>query len=587
MLNTKSKTERKQLVELIVHYQLIQWIIKLYRLDPTLAFHYKNELHPSQESLQLMTGLVSLVQHNAPPPLSLNTSEVLLKLHEPQNIELWDSGNTMLAFWDISCQVTYSITQKLFSRKTSEPLQLLRWLKEVLSYRSAFLRKHNQEACIGVNSKVSQQLYTMLETVLLLFLRNTDTNAVQVAILCFRFLVTEAELVSNPAEPAGIPYVANLRAYRQLEEIGKMRLIGRAAQQKRIRSVLKDLVHTPGSALAWEDTYSSWRVSRTLLVAYHSPHSDPPPPDLIKGAESFPRTLMRRVNDSFIAKPATRIHEQLNEDSLQATLLNWTNMTGFLCSLAGVSTKSFQNYPLGILPGPPGGDTSVGSLPNTTATMPRVLDTIDGTTPTQIAPPQTSKVKRSSSYHGNRPKSIVAVPPQTTTRLANQESVRFSSSGESLASAEDPLSMKSSQTEGFIADMILLLSCDNESVGVNVRETVKEFISGELSPIIYPYLFHALQEELDRIVDHAQRLDVTDSNTVLVDQVVSIVQRIMDGKSEGGLENLSHVKMDQVLLGLLKYVINLDSNEEKSMTIKIKLCGLLQTVSILVYILYV
>lgn len=557
-------------MELIVHYQLIQWVIKLYRLDPTLAFHFKKE-GSVYDSLQLMTGLVSLVQHHAPPHLSLNTSEVLLKLHEPQNIELWDPNNTMSAFFDVSCQVTYFITQKLFSRKTTEPLQLLMWLREILYYRTAFLRKHNQEACLGVNSKVSQQLYTMLETVLLLFLRNTDTDAVQVAILCFKFLVIEADLVSSPTEPAGIPYAANLRPYKQLEEIGRMRLIGRAAQQKKIRNVLKDLVHTPGSALAWEDTYSSWRVSRSLLVAYHNPHHDPPPPDILKGAESFPRTLIRRVNDSFIARPPTRLHEQLNEDNLQATLLNWTSMTGFLCSLAGVSTKSFQSYPLGILPGTSStGDTPTpGSLP-TVGSTPRGLDSVDCIGPMA----HTSKVKRSSSYHGSRPKSV-AIPQ---ARLANQESVRFSSSGESLASVDDPLVAKSSQTEAFISDMILLLSCDNEAVGVNIRETVKEFVSGELSPIIYPHLFHGLQEELDRVVD-TQHLDITENNTVFVDQVVSIIQRIMDSKTEGGLDNLSHVKVDQILLALVRYVYSLDCREEKSLTIKIKLCALLQTVS--------
>ena len=570
MLNAKRSNERKQLVELIVHYQLIQWIIKLYRLDPSLAFHCEADKR-LQECLQLMTGLVSLVQHHAPPHLPLNASEVLLKLHKPKNIELWDPNNTMTAFWDISGQVTYSITLKLFSRKTSDPIQLLMWLHQILHYRTIFLRKHFHDASQGVNCKISQQLYTMLETVLLLFLRNTDIEAVQVAMSCFKYLVSEAELVTNPNEPAGVPFAANLRPYKQLEETSKALQIGRVAQQKRIRGILKDLVHTPGSALAWEDTYSSWRVSRSLLVAYHHPNHDPPPPDILKGAESFPRTLMRRVNDSFIARPGTtRLSEQLNEDNLQATLLNWTNMTGFLCSLAGVSTKSSQTYSVFLLPSAssPGNTTSSNDI----GTLPRNLhvDSVEYLAPMS----QTSKVKRSSSYHGSRPKSVAV----SQARLANQESVRFSSSGESLASADDPLAMKSSsQTEAFISEIIVLLSCDNEAVGLNIRETVKEFVSGDLSPIVYPYLFQGLQEELDRIMDE-EHLDITDSNTVFVDQVVSIVQRIMDSK-EGGLENVGHVKIDQVLLALVRYVHSLDCKEEKSLTIKIKLCGLLQIVS--------
>ena len=569
MLNAKRSQDRKNMVEMIVHYQLIQWLIKLYSLHPPLAFHSESENGCVQECLLLMNGLVSLVQHSAPPHLPLDASELLLKLHEPKNIELWHPHDTMSAFWDISGQVTYSITLKLFSRKTTDPKQLLRWLREILNYRILFLGKHPSEASQGVNCKISQQLYTMLETILLLFLRNTDIEAVQIAMSCFKYLVAEAELVTNPTEPTGVPYAPNIRSYKQLEEASHSLQIGRAAQQKRIRSILKDLVHTPGSALVWEDTYSSWRVSKSLLVSYHPlPHHETPPPDVVKGVESFPRTLMRRVNDSFVRQP-NRFHEQqLTEEDLQATLLNWTNMTGFLCSLAGVSTKSSQSYPVLLLPS---ATSSTGDI-STGTTLPRSLDTLEFTPSVQPY-----KVKRSSSYHGSRPKSV-AVPQ---VRLGNQESIRFSSSGESLSSSDDlgGNTWSSSQTESFINEVIALLSCENETVGANIRETITELVSGELSPVVYPYLFHCVQEELGRIYQTNQHhLDVTESNTVFVDQVVSILQRIMEGKTEGAFENLGHVKVDQLLLLLVRYVNSL-ALVEKSLTIKIKLCGLLQAVS--------
>jgi len=37
--------------------------------------------------------------------LQVRTSEVLLLLHQPENIELWDRRDPMTAFWDISGQV--------------------------------------------------------------------------------------------------------------------------------------------------------------------------------------------------------------------------------------------------------------------------------------------------------------------------------------------------------------------------------------------------------------------------------------------------------------------------------------------------
>ena len=57
------------------------------------------------ESLQLMTGLVSVIQHPSLPYIPLHVSDVLLTLHRPDNIELWDPHDTLSAFWEISNQV--------------------------------------------------------------------------------------------------------------------------------------------------------------------------------------------------------------------------------------------------------------------------------------------------------------------------------------------------------------------------------------------------------------------------------------------------------------------------------------------------
>ena len=565
MLNAKRNTERKNLVEMIINYQLTQWLIKLYKLHPSLAFYGEADEGNIQEGLLLMTGLVSLIQHSSPPHLPLNASEVLLKLHQPKNIELWYPKDSVTAFWEISGQVTYSITLKLFGRKTSDPIQLLKWLREILHYRISFLRKHTNDACQGASSKVSLQLYTMLETTLLLFLRNTDIEAVQIAMSCFKYLVTEAELVTNPAEPSSVPYAANIRSYKQLVELSQSPQIGRVQQQKRIRAILKDLVHTPGSALAWEDTYSSWRSSKSLLVSYHPHyHHEQPPPDVVKGAEFFPRTLMRHVPSSFVRQPPRSQDKELTEENLQATLLNWTNMTGFLCALAGVSTKSSQSYPCLVLASTP---TNPG---DSCSSLSRNLDASELVVPNN----QPYKVKRSSSYHGNRPKSVSV----SQSKLGNQESVRFSSSGESLSSDDQGYNSRN-QTESFIKEVIALLSCENESVGINIRQTVTELVSGELSPVVYPYLFHCLQEELGRVYQSDNvHLELTESNTVFVDQVESILQRIMEGKTEGAFENLGHVKVDQLLMLLVRYANSLDL-VEKSLTMKIKLCALLQGVS--------
>jgi len=44
MLQAKGKTERKNLVEMITNYQLIMGLIKLFSLDPMLAFSPSKEV---------------------------------------------------------------------------------------------------------------------------------------------------------------------------------------------------------------------------------------------------------------------------------------------------------------------------------------------------------------------------------------------------------------------------------------------------------------------------------------------------------------------------------------------------------------
>lgn len=56
-------------------------------------------------------------------------------------------------------------------------------------------------------------------------------------------------------------------------------------------------------------------------------------------------------------------------------------------------------------------------------------------------------------------------------------------------------SSRTSQTQAFITELMQLLRCDSEAIGVQIRETVKELVSYELSPLVYPYLFQCMMED--------------------------------------------------------------------------------------------
>ena len=72
----------------------------------------------------------------------------------------------------------------------------------------------------------------------------------------------------------------------------------------------------------------------------------------------------------------------------------------------------------------------------------------------------------------------------------NTHQHRGSTSSESNADAP-----RISQTQSFVDELMQLLRCDNEAVGVQLRETVKEMVSYELSPPVYSYLFQCMTDE--------------------------------------------------------------------------------------------
>ena len=104
-----------------------------------------------------------------------------------------------------------------------------------------------------------------------------------------------------------------------------------------------------------------------------------------------------------------------------------------LLELAGVLSTNFHNQPQQTAT-----ITSTSTLPfNATGSLETEGNFI-------------SRGKRSNSLHSSRPRSVIA-----PSRSALAESSRFSSSGESLASSEEPSSNRgTSQTETFIVELI-------------------------------------------------------------------------------------------------------------------------------------
>ena len=89
--------------------------VRLIHADPMLMLNPQGKpAHEVQSStLELINGLVSLVQNPTIPDVSNEAMDALLVLHQPEKIEMWNPEAPINTFWDLSSQVIlFSISQK-------------------------------------------------------------------------------------------------------------------------------------------------------------------------------------------------------------------------------------------------------------------------------------------------------------------------------------------------------------------------------------------------------------------------------------------------------------------------------------------
>lgn len=131
--------------------------------------------HEIQSStLELINGLVSLVHQPTMSDIAYEAMEALLVLHHPDKIKAWNPEAPMNTFWDVSSQVLFSISQKLIQHQIVNYTCILKWLREILICRNAFLAQNKDYANVGSQIAVCKQAHIKLEVCLDLQFRFTD-----------------------------------------------------------------------------------------------------------------------------------------------------------------------------------------------------------------------------------------------------------------------------------------------------------------------------------------------------------------------------------------------------------------------------
>lgn len=100
------------------------------------------------------------------PDIAHEAMEALLVLHHPDKIRAWNPEAPISTFWDISSKVLFSISQKLIQHQIANYTDILKWLREILMYRNAFLQRNKDYANVGSEVAICKQAHIKLEVYL-------------------------------------------------------------------------------------------------------------------------------------------------------------------------------------------------------------------------------------------------------------------------------------------------------------------------------------------------------------------------------------------------------------------------------------
>ncbi|XP_023313063.1 neurofibromin isoform X5 [Anoplophora glabripennis] len=493
---------------------LLLYMVRLVHADPMLMLNNQGKAgHEIQSStLELINGLVSLVHQPTMPEVAQEAMEALLVLHHPEKIEMWNPEAPINTFWDVSSQVMFSISQKLIQHQIMNYTDILKWLREILICRNAFLSKHKEYANLGSSIAICKQAHIKLEVVFFMYLWSIDMDAVLVAMSCFALLCQEAEIRCGSDEVTVTYLVPNYHVYQELAQASTVLTTGRAALQKRIMALLRKIEHcVNGVQPAWEETFMNWNGMCKNLSSYPKAKTED------GQMEPFHRSMGKR-----------RASHQNSEHELEQEQINeWANMTGFLCALGGVCLQ--RKSP--------------------------------------------SRPTLSTSAHSSL--SSMTISSIGSGSLGEQSmSSRKSNTLQSQQNPQDQ--RQYCPVTSFVDLLLRLLVCNNEKFGAQIQKHVKELVGHEMSSALYPILFEQIKSIVDKFFDQQGQVVVNEVNTQFIEHIIFIMKNILDcTKNDQPSEHLGVTSIEGMMLAIVRYVRHLDMTVH-AIHIKTKLCQLVE-----------
>ncbi|XP_033102145.1 neurofibromin-like, partial [Anneissia japonica] len=327
---TLNPTRLKSPDELPSNKQLLLWLVRLIHADPKFMLQNTGRQgHEMQKStLELIMNLVTLMcQYHIMPEVSQEAMGALLKLHQPENIELWNREAYVETFWSISYQVLFSVSQKLINQQIMNVIDILKWFSEVLALRNKFLNKFKDHATVSQYIPNMSKAQNVLEVVFLMHLCSSDLETVLVSMSCFGHLCEEADICWGADDYYILQVVPNYNVYAEFASESRYNRTAKASLQKKITELLRQIeVATEGNTQAWREIYERWETMSTKL-------------------SNYPKMKVEDIsmlNDRGQIRSRKPSHNQVHQEyeGFQDMVFEWQNMMGCLCALGGVCFKS-------------------------------------------------------------------------------------------------------------------------------------------------------------------------------------------------------------------------------------------------------
>ncbi len=132
----------------------------------------------------------------------------------------------------------------------------------------------------------------------------------------------------------------------------------------------------------------------------------------------------------------------------------------------------------------------------------------------------------------------------------------------------------------FIADLLKLLTCQNEKFGFQVQRHIQDLLGHELNTLCYPILFEQIKIIVDKFFDATGQVCVSEQNTLFIENIIFIMKCVLESKptSADSTDNpFSNVSIEALMINVVKYVRHLDSSVH-IIQMKTKVCQLVEAV---------